>query len=314
MPYRIKIWLRAIRFKFLAASAIAVTNGLALGYLNQPSGFNALYALLTYIGIFCLHSSVDLFNDYWDYKRGIDLITRKTRFSGGTGVLPNGLLKPQDVYRAAILFLILGLLIGASFIYIRGYVVALILGFATISIVLYSTRLVNLGLGELFVGIKGMLIVIGAFYVQTGTMMLDSVVVGVIIGLLSSLVLFVNSIPDIKADKEKGRKTLAILLYNQTSIKKFAFVLGIFISIYLLTVIFYHSIMNNIYIFFPCVFLIPLATLVLYKFYQYLWLDQSIIPFYEKIMEKTVLFSRLYGFSIIMGIIILYITNSNNVK
>src|SRR5215210_6700162 len=110
MPHKVNIWLRAIRFRFLAASAIAVTNGLALSYLDQPSGFNLLYATLTYIGIFCLHSSVDLFNDYWDFKRGIDLITQKTKFSGGTGVLPNGLLKPHEVYRAAILFLILGLL------------------------------------------------------------------------------------------------------------------------------------------------------------------------------------------------------------
>ncbi len=84
----------------MAASAIAVTNGLALSYCYQPNSFNIFYAILTYIGIFCLHSSVDLFNDYWDFKRGIDLITKKTKFSGGTGVLPEGLLKPTEVYRA----------------------------------------------------------------------------------------------------------------------------------------------------------------------------------------------------------------------
>ncbi|MEJ7640911.1 MAG: prenyltransferase [Candidatus Nitrosocosmicus sp.] len=305
MPLKINIWLRAIRFRFLAASAIAVTNGLALSYLDQPHVFNLYYAILTYIGIFCLHSSVDLFNDYWDFKRGIDLITQKTKFSGGTGVLPEGLLKPREVYRVAVLLLILGLLIGATFIYVRGYIIALILGFATFSIVLYSSKLVNLGLGELFVGIKGVLIVIGAFYVQANTINLESVFVGVIIGLLSSLVLYINSVPDIKADKEKGRKTLAILLDNQSSSKMtFGLVFSFFILIYLLTVVFYLQVLNSVYLVFLSAFLIPWAILILYKFYNYLLYRQSISPFYEKIMEKTVLFSRLYGFSIAVGIMI----------
>src|SRR5919112_741436 len=198
MKWKLAIWLRAIRFKFLTASAIAVSNGLVLSYWYQSNSFNIFYAALTYIGIFCLHSSVDLFNDYWDFKRGIDLLTKKTRFSGGTGVLPEGLLKPREIFRAAILFLIIGLSIGAGFVFIKGYFIALILGFATLSIILYSTKLVNVGLGELFVGIKGMLIVIGAFFVQTGYLVQESFIIGVITGLLSSLVLYTNSIPDIK--------------------------------------------------------------------------------------------------------------------
>ncbi len=315
MPYKINIWLRAIRFRFLAASAIAVTNGLALSYFDQPYVFNLYYAILTYVGIFCLHSSVDLFNDYWDFKRGIDLITQKTRFSGGTGVLPEGLLKPREVYRAAVLLLILGLLIGATFIYVRGYIVALILGFATFSIILYSSKLGNLGLGELFVGIKGVLIVIGAFYVQTNSINLECVFVGVISGLVSSLVLYINSVPDIKADREKGRKTLAIILDNQSSAKMtFWFVFGFFISIYSLTVVFYLQVLNSIYLVFLSAFLIPWAILILFKFYDYLVYRQSISPFYEKIMEKTVLFSRLYGFSIALGIIILCVANTNMIK
>src|SRR6478672_845078 len=140
MRRKFAIWLRAIRFKFLAASAIAVSNGLVLSYGYQSSNFNIFYAILIYIGIFCLHSSVDLFNDYWDFKRGIDQITKKTKFSGGTGVLPEGLLKPGEVYRAGILFLILGLIIGTVFVSLKGYLIALILGFATISIILYSSK------------------------------------------------------------------------------------------------------------------------------------------------------------------------------
>jgi 1,4-dihydroxy-2-naphthoate octaprenyltransferase len=305
----LKVWLRVIRFRFLAASAIAVTTGLALSYWYQPNGFNVFFAFLTYVGIFCLHSSVDLLNDYWDYKRGIDLITKKTKFSGGTGVLPEGLLKPHEVYRAGLLFLAFGLLIGIYFVFVKGYVVGLILGFATLSIVLYSTKLVNLGLGELFVGIKGALIVIGSFYVQTGNTILESVIAGIVIGLLSSLVLFINSIPDVRADKEKGRKTLAIILENHKISKTFTFVSGFFIFVYLLTAVFYLFVMDNILLIIPSLFLMPLGITILVKFNAYLHQDKDDMDYsyYEKIMGKTVLFSRLYGLSIVMGILILCI-------
>jgi 1,4-dihydroxy-2-naphthoate polyprenyltransferase len=310
----LKIWLRAIRFRFLAASAIAVTIGLVLSYWYQPTGFNVFFAFLTYLGIFCLHSSVDLLNDYWDYKRGIDLVTKKTKFSGGTGVLPEGLLKPHEVCRAGILFLVFGLLIGVYFVFIKGYVVGLILGFATLSIVLYSTKLVNLGLGELFVGIKGALIVIGSFYVQAGAIILESIIAGIVIGLLSSLVLFINSIPDVRADKEKGRKTMAIILENYTASKTFSFVSGFFIFIYLLTAVFYFSVMDNVLLIIPSLFLIPLGITILVKFNAYLHQNKNEIDYssYEKIMEKTVLFSRLYGLSIVIGILILCISKYIN--
>src|SRR5919112_3886004 len=112
MKWKLAIWLRAIRFKFLTASAIAVSNGLVLSYWYQSNSFNISYAALTYIGIFCLHSSVDLFNDYWDFKRGIDLLTKKTRFSGGTGVFSEGLFKTHEKFLEAILFFIFWFFFG----------------------------------------------------------------------------------------------------------------------------------------------------------------------------------------------------------
>jgi 1,4-dihydroxy-2-naphthoate polyprenyltransferase len=309
MNRKLHIWLRAIRFKFLAASAIAVTNGLVLGYLYNPIRFNIFYAVLIYIGIFCLHSSVDLFNDYWDYKRKIDLFTKKTKFSGGTGVLPEGLLKPDEVYRAAILFLIFGLSIGISFVFIKGYIIALILGFATLSIILYSTKLVNVGLGELFVGIKGMLIVIGSFYIQTDVIVIESLFVGLIAGLLSSLVLFMNSIPDIKADREHGRRTLAIIFENYSWDKKLILLLFFFISIYCLTFYLYYFLLGNPFLFVLDLFFIPLSFSIIENFYFFTVYKKEVDTFYEKIMAKTVLFSRLYGISITIGLLIWLVFN-----
>jgi 1,4-dihydroxy-2-naphthoate octaprenyltransferase len=204
-------WLRAIRVRFLLASVIAVSNGLAISYWKY-STIDLFYALLTYIGVVFLHASVDLLNDYWDYKRGIDMATKRTKFSGGTGVLPENLLTPRTVYIAGIVFLVLGASIGAYFVAIRGLAIAVILGFAVIAIYFYSTRIVNAGLGEIFVAIKGAMIVLGSLYVQNAVFEPAALYDGAIVGILSATVLFINSFPDYEADKSKGRRTLVIIL------------------------------------------------------------------------------------------------------
>jgi 1,4-dihydroxy-2-naphthoate polyprenyltransferase len=214
-------WLRAIRIRFLLASVIAVSNGLAIAYWKSGGHIEPLYAALTYLGVGFLHASVDLLNDYWDHKRGIDTATTRTKFSGGTGVLPENILTPKSVYTAGVIFLILGASVGAYFAVIRGVTIAIILGFAVVAIYFYSTSIVNAGLGELFVAIKGAMIVLGTFYVQTATISLGAIYVGAIVGLLSATVLFVNAFPDYEADKSKGRRTLVIILGRQSASKAF---------------------------------------------------------------------------------------------
>jgi 1,4-dihydroxy-2-naphthoate polyprenyltransferase len=212
----LSIWLRAIRIRFLLASVIAVSNGLAIAYWKYAN-VDPLYASLTYMGVVFLHASVDLLNDYWDHKRGIDSVTKRTKFSGGTGVLPENLLTPRAVYIAGIIFLMLGASIGAYFVAIRGITIAVILGFAVFAIYFYSTRIVNAGLGELFVAIKGAMIVLGTLYVQNAVLAPAALYVGVIVGILSATVLFINSFPDYEADKSKGRRTLVIMLGRKTA-------------------------------------------------------------------------------------------------
>lgn len=204
-------WLRAVRIKFLLASVISVGLGLAISWW-QTSVIDIGFAALTLAGVVALHASVDLLNDYWDYKRQIDTETTRTQFSGGTGVLPEGLLKPIEVYRVGMALLILGSAVGAFFIYEKGIVIAIILGFAVISIYFYSTRIVDSGLGEIFVAIKGTMIVLGTYFVQSSNITQEPILAGIISGVLSSIVLFVNSFPDYEADKAHGRKTLVIVL------------------------------------------------------------------------------------------------------
>jgi len=204
-------WFRVIRIRFLLSSVIAVCLGLAINWWQNQT-IEATNAALTFAGVIALHASVDLLNDYWDFKRNIDTKTKRTKFSGGTGVLPEGLVQPKQVYVAGIIALILGAAIGGYFIFVNGITIAIILAFAIISIYFYSTRIVNSGLGEIFVAIKGTMIVLGTYFVQSSEIMAEPVLGGIVLGVLSSMVLFVNSFPDFDADKASGRRTIVILL------------------------------------------------------------------------------------------------------
>jgi 1,4-dihydroxy-2-naphthoate octaprenyltransferase len=214
----ISSWARAVRVRFLLASVIAVTTGITVAYWKTGQ-IEPVNALLTYVGVIFLHASVDLLNDYWDHKRGIDSATTRTKFSGGTGVLPEKVFTPGAVYRAGVIFLVLGAAIGTYFVLTKGVTVAIILGFAIVAIYFYSTSIVNAGLGELFVAIKGAMIVLGTFYVQTGTLDVSPALAGAAIGLLSATVLYLNAFPDYSADKSAGRRTLVILIGIENATK-----------------------------------------------------------------------------------------------
>ena len=293
----ISYWLRAIRVRFLLASVIAVSLGLSLTWWNSGS-IDIFQAILTMSGVIALHASVDLLNDYWDFKRGIDTKTKRTSMSGGTGVLPDGLLKPKSVYNAGILFLVIGGLIGGYFLVLHGVVIGVILTFAIISIYFYSTKIVNWGLAEIFVAIKGTLIVMGTYYIQNSDLTDISIMSGIVVGSLSSLVLFVTSFPDHDADKEKGRRTLVILLgrKNATSIYYIFPIVsyGVIIGCVIMSMIPVFCLISLV--------AIPVAINSIKKLKSSISSEEKIIP----AMSSTLLFSRLAGTLFVIGFLIGY--------
>ena len=76
---QLKPWLRLVRLRFLLASVIAVSAGIAVSW-NEGAVLNLYNASLTMLGVVLLHASVDVLNDYWDFKRGIDTKTKRTPF------------------------------------------------------------------------------------------------------------------------------------------------------------------------------------------------------------------------------------------
>jgi len=291
----LSVWLRVIRVRFLLASVVAVSLGLALNW-RQNFSIDPLDAILIFAGVLALHASVDLLNDFWDFKRGIDTKTKRTKMSGGTGVLPEGLLKPSSVYRAGVAFLITGSVIGAYFVITDGIIIGVILGFAILSIYFYSTKIVDSGLGEFFVAVKGSMIVIGTYYIQSGQITIESILAGIVVGVLSSLVLFIASFPDHDADKSKGRKSLVIAVGKEKASKLF----WIFPLISYFVIII--GVSTNL---FPLVSLITLVTIPLMiksglglrKNFDSI---ESLVPF----MSSTLMFSRITGALFVVSFLI----------
>jgi 1,4-dihydroxy-2-naphthoate octaprenyltransferase len=251
---------------------------------------------MTISGVVALHASVDLLNDYWDFKRGIDTQTKRTKMSGGTGVLPEGLLRPNQVYRAGIFFLVIGAVIGSYFVIIDGIIIGVILVFAVISIYFYSTKIVDSGLSEVFVTVKGTMIVLGTYYIQTMELNYAIFFAGIFIGVLSSLVLFITSFPDFEADKAKGRKTLVIVAGKQ----KAALVFWIF------PIIAYSLLISGIGLeIFPIYSSISLVMMpLIIKVGIQLQKNFNNIEEIVSLMSKTVAFSRITGALFVLGFLI----------
>jgi 1,4-dihydroxy-2-naphthoate octaprenyltransferase len=291
----ISAWFRVIRIRFLLASVIAVSVGLAITWWHT-SNVTVFDAILTMLGVLALHASVDLFNDYWDFKRGIDTTTKRTKMSGGTGVLPEGILKPRQVYAGGIIFLVIGTIIGLYFVITDGIIIGIILAFAVISIYFYSTKIVNWGLAEVFVSIKGTLIVIGTYFIQTSQINESIIFGGIVVGVLSSLVLFITSFPDHDADKAKGRKTLVISLGK----KRASIIIWIFPAI-----VYGITISTVIAQIFPVTCLIIIATFPLIIIsYQKLKCAYNDINKLIPIMSSTLVYSRLTGALLVAGFLL----------
>jgi 1,4-dihydroxy-2-naphthoate polyprenyltransferase len=229
------VWIRELRAPFLLLPAIFVPVGLAIAW--SQGHFNPLYAVLTLVGVVSLHASVNVLNDYFDFRSGIDLATTPTPFSGGSTILPRKLMSPGEVLALGLVLLGTGLAIGSYFIYLFGFdpLLIAIVAIAGVSIVTYTSMTAKMGIGELVTGLNfGPLLVLGTYYVQTRTIAIEPIIVGLPLGIFTAGILYVNEFPDTDADKSKGRNQLVARWGKSKAASRFR---AIMVAAYLLPTI-----------------------------------------------------------------------------
>ncbi len=244
------LWFMETRPHFLILTPIAFSVGLAEAY--REGVLDPVRAVLGLVGVLLAHISVNVINDYFDYMSGLDLRVRRTPFSGGSGILPKGLLEPRRVFIFSLTCLLLGFSIGVYFAFVVGWVVLPIITIAALTIYLYTTHLSHRYLGELFTGLNfGPLVSLGGYLIQTGRLALSPMVSGAVPGILIGTLLFLNEFPDVEADRSVGRKNLVTLLGLRRASKMYV---GLVASAYIWVVL--HILLGSM----PPTVLITLAT------------------------------------------------------
>ncbi|HSR01987.1 MAG TPA: prenyltransferase [Methylophilaceae bacterium] len=191
---------------FLGFSAALYENVLLDQYITQK------LVLVILFGSICAHISVNMLNEYLDFKSGLDLKTARTAFSGGSGALPANPDAAKPTLMMGIVMLIITSIIGIYLLLTRGNLIAPI-GIAGVVLIICYTKLLNKrpllcllapGLGF------GILMVIGSYVVLTGKHAQLAWLLSVPPFLLINNLLLLNQYPDINVDASIGRKTLPI--------------------------------------------------------------------------------------------------------
>jgi len=169
--------------------------------------------LLALVGLVSVHIAVNSLNEWSDMRRGIDLKTVRTPFSGGSGTLPAGKAPVDAALRLGLFFATVGLAIGIWFYSQIGASFLPFLLFGAVFVLGYTDALTRIGVGEVAAGLGlGGMAVSGVAIVQEG--MLGGVVLAASVPafLMTFNLLLLNEFPDEAADREGGRKNLVLML------------------------------------------------------------------------------------------------------
>ncbi|WP_088328418.1 prenyltransferase [Lacimicrobium sp. SS2-24] len=201
--------VRSMRPPFLLLSLMMVFLAVALVYYQQGTVDPARAALIMLIAL-SGHISVNCLNEYQDFRSGLDLMTHKTPFSGGSGALPSNPQAAPVVLMVAIISLISCFVSGLILIDGMGWK-PYVLGILGILLVLTYTRWLNrMPLLCLIAPGTGFALVmlLGAVIVLSDTVTSVAMMSALLPFCLVNNLLLVNQYPDIAADTEVGRRTL----------------------------------------------------------------------------------------------------------
>jgi 1,4-dihydroxy-2-naphthoate octaprenyltransferase len=229
----IKFLLDPMRLPFLVLTPACVVLGLGTAIWTQGV-INWFDFVLVMIGAVAAHISVNTFNEYFDFKSGLDAKTRGTPFSGGSGRLQKNPELEKPAYIMSWGFLALVGLIGI-YLSLKVGLALIPLGLLGLMLIYFYTEwitryplfcLIAPGLGF------GTLMVMGTDYVLTGSYSWTAFVASLIPFFLVSNLLLLNQFPDAEVDQEVGRKHYPIQIGKTRSSRIYlAFLILPFVAI-----------------------------------------------------------------------------------
>ena len=196
-------WPAAIMPALVATCAAAATGPISV-----------TMSIVLLVIVVLMQSSVNTFNDYYDYVKGAD--SAEDNVDPSDAVLVYNDVNPKSALRLAIGFLVVAFALGIYAIVKAGIAPLVIALVGALFVVLYSagkSPISYLPLGEVVSGVvMGGLIPLAVYNVLAGVLDFRMLVVSIptIIGV--GLIMFTNNTCDIERDIPSGRRTLPVVL------------------------------------------------------------------------------------------------------
>lgn len=199
------------RVPFLILAPLCVSVALAYAVFLGLT-VSLLDVVLCYLAALAAHASVNMFNECHDHLSGLDHITQRTPFSGGSGTLQRFPEQVDNVRKAAWALLLLSAIIGLYFVFKQGYLLLVIGLVAAASVLLYTPKINRMPLVCLLApGFGfGVAFVVGSFVALTGVLDGGILLAMLPVFLLTNNLLLLNQFPDEQADRQSGREHLII--------------------------------------------------------------------------------------------------------
>ena len=206
----------------LTAAIVPVLVGTATAkifLLGSEDHIKISLLLAMLLACLLIQAATNMFNEYYDFKKGLD---DHTSVGIGGAIVRNG-MSPKLVMNLAIAFYIIAALLGI-YLAVQSSFWILPIGLVCMAIgYLYTGGPMPISwtpFGELFSGVfMGGIIILLAFFIQTGNLQTLVVWISVPIIITIGLINMANNIRDRVKDKESGRLTLPIVLGKANSIR-----------------------------------------------------------------------------------------------
>ena len=201
-------WILASRLKTLPAAISPVLVGVSLAI--HDGEFKPFIAFMTLLAAVLIQIGANFANDVYDFLKGSD---REDRL-GPTRATQSGLIPPENMKKGMCLVFAMAICVGFYLASIGGWPIVWI-GLASIaSAIAYTGGPYPLGYhgwGDVFVFIFfGIIAVPGTYYLQSGIVSYDSILLGIPLGALSTAILIVNNLRDADTDIKSDKRTLAV--------------------------------------------------------------------------------------------------------
>jgi 1,4-dihydroxy-2-naphthoate polyprenyltransferase len=225
------VWLQAARAFSFPASIVPVAVGTVLAAHFEGA---VAWCLVPFIAVasVLMQAGTNLVSDYFDYGKGVD----KNDTYGGSRVLVSGLLTPGQVLVGGLVLFAASCGIGLLFIALRGWPILALGVVGLLGGIFYTARPVGykyFALGDALVFLlMGPLMVIGSYFVLTGSYRHSVLIASLPVGCLVAAILHANNMRDIGHDRDAHVRTVANLLgHDRARLEYYALVGGAYVAV-----------------------------------------------------------------------------------